>query len=344
MSTFKRSGAAWVGLLAASMMTGMASAETCITQSAMPAAERDALVNTAYSLATKIQANDLAGVKAGTIPEFASNFTGMASAIGTTAPKLAGDAAEVQQVYILDATDNKPNADGGAAEADFVCNLNKGTAEADFTINGLPPGRYAFAMVEFRNAAPWLLSMLLRQDAPGGAWKLAGLYPKERTAAGHDGLWYWSQGRQMAANKQPWVAYVYYEEAQQLLKPAVFVSSTHLENLRTEAVRQAPSEIPDGISMDTPLVLKGSDGTEFRFVALVPDNSLHQDKLDIAAHLALDPSVTDQDAITKKNHEAMVALLTQHPELRQNFHGMWVFAEAPGRAPIASEAPMDQIH
>lgn len=331
-------------LAVALMPFGEAHAETCVTQSAMSPAERTALANTAYLLTTKIQAGDLNGIKALTIPEFASNFNGIANTVTATAPRLAGGAADVEQVYILDASTNKANADGTIPDADFVCPLNQGTSEADFSISSLPPGRYAFAMVNVSSAAPWTVSMLLRQDAPGSPWKLAGLFPKENAAGGHDGLWYWTQGRAMAQQKQMWTAYLYYEEAQRLLKPAVFVSSTHLENLRSEAVREAPAEAADGISTDEPLVVKAPDGSEYRIVALVPDDSLHKDKLDIAAHVALDPSLTDQDAIMKRNHELMVALLAQHPELRDNFHGMWVFAEAPGRLPVATEAAMSDIH
>ena len=40
----------------------------------------------------------------------------------------------------------------------------------------------------------------------------------------------------------------------------------------------------------------------------------------------------------------VAALLTAHPELRSAFHGVWVFAEAPGKAPYATELSMADIH
>ena len=42
---------------------------------------------------------------------------------------------------------------------------------------------------------------------------MAGLYPKPLTAAGHDGLWYWTQARALAKQGQRWNAYLFYREA-----------------------------------------------------------------------------------------------------------------------------------
>jgi len=319
-------------------------AETCTTQSKMEPAERNALADASLTLARKVQANDQPGVQAATIPEFAANFSGIASAMTTVFPKLAGKNAEVEQVYVLDASGNKPNADGTFSNAEFFCTLNGRNTEADFSIPGLPPGRYAFAMVDFVGSAPWTLSMLLRQDGAGSPWKLAGLFPKENSAAGHDGLWYWRQGRTMAASKEPWVAYIYYQQAKQLLQPAVFVSSTHLESLRSEAASALPPEIANGIGPDTPLVVNGADGTAFRFFSVTPDNGLHADKLDIAIHMQMDPSITDPAVAQKRNRDAMNAFLKLHPALRENFRGMWVFSEAPNRPAVTTVAAMNEIH
>jgi hypothetical protein len=283
-------------------------------------------------------------VKSDTIPEFVANFSRIGSTVSTAAPNLTGAEAEVEQIYVLDAAANKRNPDGSNPDAEFSCTLNKGTSEADFSISALPPGRYGFAMVQFTGTAPWLVSMLLRQDGAGAPWKLAGLFPKSMLAAAHDGLWYWAQGRAAAEKKQFWVAYVDFEEARELLQPAGFVSSTHLENLRVEATSAAPPEAADGISPDAPLVVKGADGKEYRFTSIVPDDSLHKEKLDIVVHMAIDPSITDPVAVRKLNLDAMNAWLALHPEMRDSFHGMWVFSDALGHQPFATEAAMSEIH
>jgi hypothetical protein len=322
----------------------IARAEVCTTQSGMSDADRTALVTAGLSLATKIQANDAPGLRAATVAEVAKDFGGIQSLVGTTAPKLAGQALAVDQVYLLDATTLKKNADGTDADAQFFCSLNRSTAEVDFLIPGLPAGRYAFAMVDSTPAAgrsPWRLSLLLRQDK--GQWLLAGFYPKPLTAAGHDGLWYWNAARDLSKQKQPWNAWLYYQTAQMLLRPADFVLSTHLDKLKTETAAAAPPALSEGVSNDAPLVIKGADGTEYHFTSLGVDDSLGQSSVDIVAHLSA-PPLPDPAAARKRNNDAMVALLTAYPELRKPFHGVWIFAEAAGQNAFTTEESMAEIH
>jgi len=320
----------------------------------MAEADRNALADAARGLAAKVMANDAAGLRASTVAEVAKDFSGLQYLIGNTAPRLAGGVAAVDQVYLLDASSLKRNADGSAPDAQFFCSLNRSTMEADFLIPALPPGKYGFAMVNVGPApgaakpSPWRLSLLLRQEQ--GSWLLAGLYPKALTAAGHDGLWYWTQARQMAKDKQPWNAWLYYQAAQNLLQPAGFVVSTHLDKLRTEAAAAAPTALSDGVSIDAPLVVKGADGAEYHFTGLGVDDSLAQASLDIAAHLHIeapaDPSTApklDPAAARKRNEAAAGALLAAYPEMRAPFHGLWIYAETAGQPPFATEQPMADI-
>jgi hypothetical protein len=312
-------------------------AETCITQSQMKDADRGALAAAALAMAAKIQANDAA-----TIAEFQKDFDGIGATISATAPAIKGAQAEVEQVYILDASSMSKTAAGANPDAQFFCSLNQSINEAQFSIPQLPPGKYAFAMVRMEAAKPWRLSMLLRQEQ--SQWLLAGLYPRELTAGGHDGLWYWKQARALdaATAKEPWNAWLYLQEAESLLAPAGFVGSTHLDKLQTELAAAAPPAIAGGISADAPLVVKAPDGAEFRFTALAPDDSLHADKVDVAAHIKVD-ALGDAAAARKRNVDAMTALVNAHPELRKAFHGVWIFADAPGEAPYATELAMAEI-
>jgi hypothetical protein len=206
---------------------------------------------------------------------------------------------------------------------------------------------YGFAMVSIAplpgaaNPAPWHLSFLVRQEQ--GKWLLAGFYPKPLTAAGHDGLWYWTQARQFSAEKQPWNAWLYYQAAQDLLQPAGFVLSTHLEKLQTEAATAAPPALSEGVSVDAPLVVKAADGTEYHFTGLGVDDTLAQSSLDISARLHVDAQASDPAAARQRNAAAAAALLAAYPELRKPFHGVWIFAESPGQNPFASEHPMSDI-
>lgn len=337
---------AWSLLAIALTTIPIARAETCTTQSALAQPERDAIATAARNLATLVQANNAASLRSLSVAEVAKDFNSLQYLIGTTAPKLTGGALTVDQVYLLDATSLKRNPDGSAPDAEFYCSLNRSTMETEFSIPALPPGKYAFAMITVAPApgsaapAPWHLSFLLRQDQ--GKWLLAGFYPKPLTAAGHDGLWYWTRARQFVTAKEPWNAWLYYQAAQSLLQPADFVNSTHLDKLHTEAVNAAPPALSEGVSIDAPLVVKGPDGVEYHFTGLGVDDTLAQPTLDIAAHLHVDPE-SDPAAARKRNTTAAAALLAAYPELRKPFHGVWIFAESPNQNPFATEQSMSDI-
>lgn len=313
-----------------------------MTQSRMTATDRDALAAAARDLATKVQADDVNGLRAVTVAEYAKDFSGIGDVVGPTAAKLKGGTVAVEQVYLLDATQLKKNPDGSAPDAQFFCSLNQSVAEVDFLIPGLLPGRYGFAIVDVKGtASPWRLSFLLRQD--GGRWAMAGFYPKPLTAAGHDGVWYWTQARAMASRKEHWNAWLYYMQAEELLRPTNFIQSSHLEKLKSEQAAAAPPALSDGVSPDAPLVVKGADGTEYRFVGLGVDDSLGAAKIDVTAHLKVE-QMGDAAAAKKRNNDAAAALLAAYPELRKAFHGVWIFTEAPGQNPYATEQAMSEIH
>jgi hypothetical protein len=332
-----------VALLAAGILfSGAAPAEVCTTQSQMAAADRDALAATGRDLAGKVQADDVNGLRTATVAEYAKDFGGIGDIVGTTAPKLKSGTIAVEQVYLLDATQLKRNADGSAPETQFFCSLNRSVAEVDFLIPGLLPGRYGFVMVDVKSAASqWQLSFLLRQDQ--GRWAMAGFYPRPLTAAGHEGVWYWTQARAMATRKEQWNAWLYYQQAESLLRPTNFIQSSHLEKLKSEQAAAAPPALSDGVSPDAPLVVKGAAGTEYRFIGLGVDDSLGAAKIDVVAHLKVD-QLGDAAVAKKRNADAASALLAAYPELRKAFHGVWIFAEASGQNPYATEEAMSEIH
>jgi hypothetical protein len=316
-------------------------AETCTTQSGMAPADRTAIAATGRNLATMVQANNAAALRSNAVAELGKDFSALQYLVSSTAPKLAGAVPTVDQVYLLDANNLQKNPDGSAPEGQFFCSLNRSTMETEFLIPGLPPGKYSYAMVTVAAAAPWRLSFLMRQEQ--GKWLLAGFYPRAMTAAGHDGLWYWTQARQMVTAKQPWNAWFYYRAAEKLLQPADFVNSTHLDKLRTEASSSAPPALSEGVSIDAPLVIKGVAGAEYHFTGLGVDDSLGQSSLDIEAHLHVDAAAADPAAARKRNNDAANALLAAYPELRKPFHGVWIYAEVPGQNPFATEQPMADV-
>ncbi len=315
-------------------------AETCLTQAKMTAGQRTEIGAAAYWLATAVQKGDTAAVQAGTIAQYATNFEPTAYLIRNTATGLAGDTLAVGQAYLLDAT-NRTATDG--SDANFSCPLVGTSAETDFSISGLPGGRYAFVTVEATGSRPWLLSFLLQAEA--GGWKMAGFYPHAREAAGHNGLWYWSAARTDAKAGKPWLAWVLYGEADQLLRPANFVSSTNLDRLRSELRSSAPPTLSDGISATTPLVLRGANGADYAITGLSSQASEDGKQLNLLVHLRAEANAVTASAntATARNQAAGNALMAAHPELRSGFDNLWVIAETPGANPVVTERPMAEV-
>ncbi len=355
-------------LIAVFVAYGRLGAETCITQSALSPVERSTLADTARSLALAVQANDVPTLRSFASGDLQKNFGALQYLVAVTSPKLAGGVPQVEQLYVLDATNLKPNPDGSLPEAQFFCNLNKSPNEAQFAIAGLAPGRYSFAVVTVAaRPAPWHLSMLLKQDSSGqqARWLLAGIYPKPLTIAGHDGLWYWTEARQYSQHKQSWNAWLYYQAAEALLRPADFVLSTHLDKLHTEAVAAAPPALSEGISPANPLVLKspsamgttaatprqppqagavtGPASTDLRFTALaLGDPPVGASTPVLVVRFQTEP-VADPASARSRNTAAAHALLSAYPELRTPFQSITVTGESTGHPPLATDIAIADI-
>jgi hypothetical protein len=215
----------------------------------------------------------------------------------------------------------------------FFCNAADPTTQVTFAIPHLPAGRFAFVVVHASGVAkPQQLSMLLELD---GQWKLAGFFPRPLTAAGHDGLWYWKQARGFTAKKQNWNAYFYYTTATYLLAPANFLTSSNLDKL----VAETQTTKPPGLPGDVPMSLPG-DGKNYAITNLRTDDAFNG--LDLVVRYVA-ASGSDAVAARAETVNVMKALLKAHPELRDGFHGLWVFADGPGGAVFSLEQPMSEI-
>lgn len=337
-----RGAITWAGSLMGLLLliaSPIVDAQTCTTMARMSDSVRNDLSGAAMNLAQAIKDGNSAKVQAATIAEFASAsaFASTASVVQSTSPKLTGDTLNVTQIYQLDAQGRKA---GDTSEADFSCALSGTTSETDFSISGLPPGLYGFAMVEATGERPWLLSFLLRQDS--GIWKLAGFYPHARTLAGHDGLWYWNTARADVKAKEPWLAWVYFGDADVLLRPANFATSTNLDRMRAEQTAAAPPELINGISQETPLEIKGSDGKEYRFTSFASEGSDDGKQVKLVLHMSAD-YIANPDVAKARNRAATAALFDAHKELREAFNSVWTFADSPGQLPLLTQQNISEI-
>jgi hypothetical protein len=336
-----RAGVVLGGILALS--PSFLLAQTCTTQARMTPDVRDGLSAAAFTLAQAVQGADVAKVQGMTIAEFssASAFGPTENLMRSTASHMGNGELRVVQIYELDARSRAAN---DASDADFSCPLAGTTSETDFSISGLPRGLYGFAMVETTGDRPWLLSFLLRQD--DGVWKLAGFYPRATTAAGHDGEWYWKNARTYAKADELWLAWIFYGQAAELLRPANFVTSTNLDRLFSERRTAAPPELAGGIGPSRPLVLKASDGkggtVEYRFTGISAQASDDGKDLNLVLHVPAD-GVGGPAVGIDHSKAAAKAFLDAHMELRQAFAAVWIFAESEGREPLVTEQTISSI-
>jgi hypothetical protein len=314
-------------------------AETCTTESQMTQAQRVIYEQAARSLGAQILAGNTAAVRANTVAAVAAQFDSIAGSIEQVSPLIAKATLTVNALYNLNAQDLKAGgkSGSGANQAQFFCSVPNSALLVTVTIPKLPAGNYLLAVLHATGVEhPQQLTLLMENDPAGSAmWKLAGLYIRPMTAAGHEGVWYWKKARSFAANKQNLNAYFYYQTAAYLLNPVDFLSSPNLEKLSKEQQEVMPQEL----SGKAPMMVKAGGQT-------LAVTSLRTDTFSGALDLVVDynvQGVSDPVSTRAQIVSLMKALLTAHPELREGFHGLWVYAHYSNGQSFAIELPMNQI-
>ena len=305
-------------------------AASCTTQAQMSEADRSNLVQISRTLAAAIQSGNVASVQTLTAAQVKTQFDGIANSIQQTAPLLSGATFTIDAVYRLDASDLK------TAEEDttFYCGMPGSPVHVDIAIPQLPKGIYAMSLVHGTGVShPQQIGLLLQKN---GDWQLAGLFVRPLLMAGHDSLWYWTQARAFNQKNQKWNAWFYYKTAAYLATPADLLTSANLDKLNQEAEAARPEGLPGA----QPMTLNAG-GKSFRVTDLHTDGSLGGLDL-VIRYIVADTS--DPVATRATNLDVMKAALAAHPELRDGFHGLWVFADAPNQRPFGNEVAMSDIH
>jgi hypothetical protein len=314
-----------------------ASAVSCTTQSQMTPADRAELASAVDRLAGYAAADNTSAMRAATMPSVAAQFDGIASTVDTLAPLIRSAHMVIENVYSLSATDLKP----GDGEAQFFCAVSGSPMLVTISIPDLPAGNYALASVHAEGVAkPQQIGMILvRATAPATGWQLAGFFTRPLTMLDHDGIWYWTKARELAKEGSRWSAYFYYQNARYLLMPVDFISSPNLSKLDRELTAVKPEGLP---GEDAPTMTVQAGDTQFAITSIRTDGSLGG--LDLVLHYNASPAtVVNPVAARTQALLLMNAMLKQHPELRANFHGLWVYEDAEGHSPFAVELPMNQI-
>ena len=317
-------------LLASGPAASMAA--NCTTQAEMSTPDRDLLAGVGQRLADAIVEQNYGALQASLLPQMEQDWGGMQSAVENGAPFVKGGTAQIEEMYLLDAT-------GGTAPADqqFFCSNMSGSLTVTLTMHQLPPAKYALVLADAVGAKmKGKMGIVLVWDATSNVpgWKLGGLTVRQGAIDGHDGVWWWRQARSLAATGSPWAAYYSYAMARTLLLPVDFLSSPNLEKLNNEQ-----GNIQNGPAHAFPLTV-GEGARTWKVEGLRVDTSLHEADLRVTYDSL---GMTDPAAARTEATAVLSAVLKAHPALRANFHGLWAYAVRDGKPTPVMELPMAQI-
>jgi hypothetical protein len=338
----RRKLATVVTATALALASGPLWAVNCTTESAMQPADREALLTAANPIADAVAGQNFDQLQASLLPAVTGDWESIRGVAQSAAPDLKGGKVYWGDGYLLDATDLKAPAD-----TEFFCTNADSSATMTISLRNLPAGRFALLIGDYEGAplAGQMALILGTDTTANGKWKLGGLFVREGAFDGHDGVWYWRRARELAAKKAAWSAWFSYDAARWLLIPVDFLSSPHLEKLNKE---QADLGANPADSLPLTVTATNTSGTDagpvasksWRITALHLDTTLHAPDLGLVYE---GTGITDPVAARAEAIEVMSALLKQHPELRENFHGLWAYAEKDGRRSYAIELAMHDI-
>lgn len=298
----------FVFLVALAMTPGLLG-QTCSSGADLDAATKTALDTAAKQFLDMSKNGDVAGLKANAIPAITGDFGSIEQAVVTNKQYLAEGQATITGTYLLDASDAK----APLARAEFYCGIYNSANRLAFFIPNLPPGRYAIVIQKLNGKDPITLTLILQNT--GGAWKLAGYYPRLDSVGGHDAQWYLTKARDFKAKGQTHNAWFYYLTAWDLSAPVNFMSTPQLDKIADEMQNARPSDIP---SDSAPLSLS-ANGKVFQVteLAAVPvDNNL-----DLRVRYA-NPDAGNSAVAFQDNMAVIKAIVAKYPEVRDAFNAV----------------------
>jgi hypothetical protein len=323
----------WSDFIAALLFTAPAAsfAVSCTTQAALQPQDRNALAAISQRLTVAILQQDYSTLQAQLLPAIASQWDGIHGEVELGAPLVKGGQAQIQAIYLLDASAQTETTDD-----QFFCSNASGSLTVTVNMHALPPGKYAVVLAEAAGAPlGGQIGLIVVWDPTGStpSWRLGGVSVRQGIVDGHDGVWYWSRARTLATTGGPWSAWYSFDMARYLLLPVDFLSSPNMDKLNREQTQLKDVPGPFPLSLD--------DGPRnWKIDAVRIDTTLRQSDLSVTYEsLGIsDPASSRTEAIA-----VLTAFLKAHPELRENFHGLWAVASKDGKLTPVMELPMAQI-
>jgi hypothetical protein len=305
-------------------------AQTCSSGSDLDASTKSAINSAATQYLNMSKNGDVAGLKANAIPAITGDFGSIEQAVVTNKQYLAEASPTISGTYLLDASDAK----APLARADFYCGIYNSADRLSFSIPNLPPGKYALVIQKVNGKDPITLSLILQNL--GGAWKLAGYYPRLDAIGGHDGQWYLTQARQYKTKGQTLNAWFYYLTAWDLTAPVNFMSTPQLDKIADEMQSSRPASLP---STSAPVSLS-ANGKVFKVTDLtaVPvDNNL-----DLRV-IYENANANDSGQAFQDNMAVIKAIVAKYPELRESFNSVIARAVDSNGHEYGSMLPVKEI-
>lgn len=316
-----------IALLAVSQVL---QAQTCASGAELDAPTKTAINSAATQYFSMSKNGDVAGLKGNAIPAITGDFGAIEQAVVTNKPYFAEGQPTITGTYLLDASQAK----APLARADFYCGIYNSPDRVGFSIPNLPPGRYAVVIQKVNGKDPITLSLVL-QDV-GGAWKLAGYYPRLDAIGGHDGDWYLTKARDFKAKGDVHDAWFYYLTAWDLVAPVNFMGTPQLDKIATEMQSARPSDIP---SQSAPLSLS-ANGKVFKVteLAAVPVDN----KLDLRIRYE-NANANNSNVAFQDNMAVIKAMVAKYPELRDAFDSIIARAVDTSGQEYGTLLPMKEI-
>jgi len=294
------------------MSTG-AQAQSCHTSSELEDATRSAITATAQHFFDLAAKGDAATLRQNAIASLAADFSSIEATVKDNQQELTGAQATTKSVFLLEVEGASP-----AAQIEFYCGVfgknGQTSGSAVFSLDNLPPGKYAVAILDATTSQARDNFLLILQQSAAD-WKLAGLYLKPSRIAGHDSDWFAARAREYKAKGQLHNAWFFYLQARSLVSPAPFMSTLATDRLYDEFQGVHPADLPaDGKTAD---LVAGA--TTYKLTELFPA-AVGNDLDLIVKYQAADISNSNQ---TYQDNVAVIkAVAAKYPELRDAFAGV----------------------
>jgi len=299
-------------LLALVFLAGLnlAKAQTCQTSADLDEATRSAITTAAQRYFTAASGGDVATLRQNAISSLAADFSGIEGLVKARQTELSGAQPTIKNMFLLDEQGLAPDP-----HAEFYCGVfgknGQTPTSAAFYLENLPPGKYAVVLIDAAapNARTSFSEVL---QLVGTDWKLGGLYIKPGQIAGHDGDWFANQARDYKTKGQIHNAWLYYQEARNLLSPLPFMGTLATDKMFDEAQNLLPPDFPaEGKPVDL-----SAGGATYKLISIYPV-AVGNDLDVVVKYQATDVSNTNQSY--QDNMAVIKGMLAKYPEFRDAF-------------------------